>query len=237
MPTAQREMNSALKSVTESAKKASNSRCFNLPHIKELHGELEQLRAERYAANLWQRSGLSSRHRYCEKFTDDEWRDKLEKVEEKLGTGCVLLFCGPHGTGKTQLVAEVIWQTCARLAEESIELPPSQSQQILYTKLTDLFSAIKSANQPASKETELEVTHRFRSHCLLVVDEIHHCVGTSWRRRLFTHIVEDRHDNLLDTILIANEKTNGIRQLISSSILSRVNGCGGLIWFKEKLCR
>ncbi len=88
---------------------------------------------------------------------------------------------------------------------------------------------IKSTYAKDSKESEEDVLLKFRKPDLLVLDEIGKRGETEWENRLLFELLNDRYNDVADTLLISNHKPEEFESSVGPALASRVNETGGII--------
>jgi len=91
-------------------------------------------------------------------FGRTKWREKLEVLQGRIGTGFTIAILGPPGPGKTQM------------AVEAMKLATEQLRSAYFTTAMDFFMEIKSTYGRTDND-ELAVIKRHCRPSLLVLDE------------------------------------------------------------------
>ena len=144
------------------------------------------------------------------------WGETARKIAFRLGTGQTVALLGPRGPGKTQMGVAIIRTACAR------------GMGARYARAMDVFMAVRATYSHPEK-TEREVVDYFCEPRLLVIDEMHERGNTAWERQMLTHIVDKRHADLLDTVLVGNQREDGFIEAVGSSVAERIRERGGII--------
>lgn len=132
----------------------------------------------------------------------------------------LLLLVGDHGPGKTQMAT---WWAAERAkAEKSVGY---------YRKTIDMIGEIKAtwAGGKAG-QSESEVARRYKRCGYLVLDEFQDRGDGDWEAKTLVNILDHRYDAMLVTVLIANIAVGEVKARIASSIVSRAEETGCLIY-------
>lgn len=136
----------------------------------------------------------------------------LLRAEDPRTKGCILIFLGDRGTGKTVMATFLAGMLGTGR----------------YVKVADLFRAVRSTFASDSKISEAEVLRNYETADFLVIDEIQERKKDSeWESVLLTNLVDKRYDRFKPTVLIANLKPEAIDEYLGASIVSRANRTGG----------
>lgn len=165
---------------------------------------------------LIERACLPERHANIFPENSGPWWDAWQKVESRLGTGCIIPIIGTRGSGKTQLAVNAVRHVCGKGANA------------LYTKAMAIFLDIREAMSDRDK-SEKEAIKRFISQKLLVIDAMEVRGETDFENRILDYVIDLRYDAGLDTILISNLKKDDFTKSLGPSIVSRVHESGELI--------
>ena len=144
-----------------------------------------------------------------------EWVAARETIVGKLGSGFTIALIGHRGPGKTQLGQQAIQAACQR------------NLTALYTRAMTFFLAIRATY--GTDASEQSVIHRFSRPGLLVIDELHERGDTLFENRMLNHLVDIRHGDRLDTLLIGNMTEVGFEESMGASITERLRETGGVI--------
>jgi DNA replication protein DnaC len=166
---------------------------------------------------LTKAAGIPRRHSERNEFKNEHWRQKLESLRAKLGSGFLIALIGIRGCGKTQMAVELIRAQIQRLKSAHL------------TTAMDIFLDIKSAYRKGSEIDERQILNRFFEPRLLVIDEIQERAETAWEDRILTHLVDRRYKDERDTILVGNSTREKFEKEMGASIVSRLNETGGII--------
>lgn len=162
-------------------------------------------------------SGVPKRHRLTQPTFDGHWRDTVESVVERLGTGFVIILAGKRGTGKTQAAVEAVKRSCA------------SGRRSLYTTLHALERELKSTFDDRYR-TEEDVIAKHRKPSLLVIDEAGKAGTSDWLQSVFFDLVDARYGAMKDTIIITNATQSQLSSVIGDSILRRARETGGALY-------
>ncbi len=148
------------------------------------------------------------------------WHEQRVKLVRMLGNGFIVALTGIQGTGKTQLGSALIYAAAQKLI-------PCR-----YATAMDFFMAIKRSYDDAAKLTEADIIAKFVKPKLLVVDECDERSQSDWENRLLFHMINQRYNNLVDTVLISRKAESEFLSSFgdsSLSIQSRIQETGGSI--------
>lgn len=177
---------------------------------------LEERKADLRAKSLLDAAGVPCRHGGLSERRGDAWLALRDRLESRAGSGYIALLTGPRGTGKTQLAADLIASRCR------------SGHSARYVKAMDFFLAVKATFDGGS-QTQRDVLRGFGRPELLVIDMVHVRGETSWEDQLLTHLVDERYDAGLDTILVSNLTESEFVKSVGEDIASRANETGGVI--------
>lgn len=170
--------------------------------------------------NLIDAAGIPLRHQRCPSSSDTPWHLKLDEVTKKLGVGGFLIAInGTQGTGKTQFGSALIVEACRK------------GRRSKYACAMDFFIALKGSFDDGSKVTEASVLNTFIKPKLLVLDEMDERSESAWENRLLFHMLNQRYNAMLDTLLISRRPKAEFIASLGASIQSRIQETGGTITF------
>ncbi len=144
-----------------------------------------------------------------------DWRRKLDKLTNQLGTGFLYSILGTYGTGKSQLGTALAWKAC-------------ETTTALFIHAPELFDTIKDVFRGDDGDTVREQLQRFIKPRLLVIDEVNQGL-TEADIRYLHRVICQRYDDMTDTLLISNENKPNFQKLVGDRIISRMVECGGVI--------
>ena len=176
---------------------------------KELESRFDALLAD---------SDMPKRHRLLEApKTAGRWGETKNKIVELLGTGLLCALVGSRGSGKTQLGVEV--------AKEAMR----RGKSARFCSTTKFLMEIKSTYRKDAERTEHQVLRQFSTPGILILDEIGRRGETDWEDRLLFELLNDRYNEIRDTILIGNyENAAKFSEAVGPSLVSRINETGGV---------
>jgi len=93
------------------------------------------------------------------------------------------------------------------------------------------LSRIRASFRSDARETEHGIWWELLRPRLLVLDEFAERQETEWEGRVLNNLICTRHDEALDTILIANQSAADFTTAVGESIGDRMNEAGGIIEF------
>jgi DNA replication protein DnaC len=137
------------------------------------------------------------------------------------GSDGLMFLIGDRGPGKTQIAT---W-----FAAERIRLGAGPGK---YRKALNLWQEIRAAWKDSSDVTEEQVVSKYGRASFLVIDEGQERGDTEsdrqWCDRMFTHLIDQRYDAMLPTLIIANLSPERFEATIPASIRSRATEAGGV---------
>ena len=144
-----------------------------------------------------------------------EWVAARAKIVSRLGCGFTIALVGHRGPGKTQLAQQAIQAAC------------EHGLTALYTRAMTVFLAIRATY--GTDASEQSVIDHFSKPGLLVIDELHERGESLFENRMLNHLVDIRHGNTLDTLLVGNMTELGFEESMCPSITERLRETGGVI--------
>jgi len=182
---------------------------------------LDNLESEKkadHARHLLSASGVPRKHvkmyGKCEK--DGEWAVKKNALLGMSGSGFIALLTGSRGSGKTQMVVDLIVESC------------KSQKSAVYIKAMGFFLEVRETYGSKNK-SERQVIEQFKRPGLLVIDEVHTRGESKWEDNLLTHLIDLRYDDGSDTILISNLSKDSFVKSVGSSIADRARESGGVV--------
>lgn len=148
-----------------------------------------------------------------------KWNANMEAIRGMLGRGVVIALLGKRGTGKTQAGTLAIWENCHR------------QKSARYINAITFYMQVRGTYREKSETTEAQVIASNTSPSLLVIDEVHERGDTPWVDRMLTYLVDQRHQEMKDTILIANQTPAEFSASVGSSVVDRAREGGGVLVF------
>lgn len=164
-------------------------------------------------------AGIPLRHRSVPPESDSEWQRKLGETAERLGSGFLIAITGVQGTGKTQFGAALIVTACR------------SGERARYACAMDFFIALKESFDDGAKASERQVLAAFIKPKLLVLDEMDERSESAWENRLLFHMLNQRYNSMLDTLIISRRPREEFIASLGASIQSRIQETGGIITF------
>lgn len=179
-----------------------------------------QYRQQATNHDLLTRSNLPERHRTMLREIDHDgpWGEQWRSVSEVIGRdgGCLLALVGNRGTGKTQMGACAIDQSCW------------SGRSALYVEAGPMFMQIRDSFKDGG-EGEHKTYSRFIAPKLLVIDQMEERKHSEHEDRMLFSILNRRYADELDTILVSNETASAFLAGLGPSIASRMAQTGEVI--------
>ena len=143
------------------------------------------------------------------------WLEAREQIIGKLGSGFTIALLGNRGPGKTQLAQQAIQAACQR------------GRVALYARAMTIFLALRATY--GSDVSEQSVIDLYGKPDLLVIDELQERGDTPWEDRVLSHLIDIRHGELLDTLLVANLTPGAFKKSLGPTIAERLRERGGIV--------
>ena len=150
------------------------------------------------------------------------WGEKLNKLKPQIGTGTLLVFQGPSGTGKSQMALE--------LALYAITVKELTARFITFLELQ-----LNLKNAFGKDGGEQDIIQRMVRPDLLIIDEFdwvpvrrERVTDDYWQGILY-HIINHRYGDMKDTLLTSNQSAEEFEQSTLAPIKSRIMETGGVI--------
>lgn len=159
------------------------------------------------------------------------WSTIFDRLVSKLGSGFLVALIGHRGTGKTAMAV----QLCRAEIERRPIIHYTRHGVVRYTTAMDVFLSIRATFGTDTPEKEALLAYEKPS--LLVIDEIQERSGTDWENRLLTHLIDKRYGEKRNTLLLGNTTAKGLADSLGSSVMSRMEECGGVIKMEWKSFR
>ena len=194
----------SLEHLAKTARTKPNEAVDEAERVKKM----ETLRAQ---------TNLPTRHKKLERFENEAWIEKCATLKGRLGSGFTMALLGNRGTGKTQMAVELIEHATSRLLSAR------------FCTAMEFFLKIKGSYRDESMTSEEGVIRKFCAPKLLVIDETQERGETPWEDRLLTYLMNERYNDLKDTLLISNQTKEEFTMSIGSSVSTRLNETGAVI--------
>jgi DNA replication protein DnaC len=165
-------------------------------------------------------SGAPSRHLSADRGNLDRsgpWGQAFSKIQPKLGTGFIVALIGLRGTGKTQMAVELA------------DLVIQGGKTAHFTTATKFLMAIKATYRKDSPKSEEDILREHRKFSFLAIDEVGRRADTDWEDRLLFELINDRYNDLKDTLLISNDGPGEFEKKIGPSLTDRIIETGGIV--------
>lgn len=190
--------------------------------------------SERYTSARLDGSHLPYRHRQNatkQKLDDPRqvpWSGSALGLLACVKEGGVGIVCGRRGTGKTQMVTSVAMQ----YDQEIFKMDPyaygrADMPTCLYYTAFSLLVAIRNHFQTKGDERR-SFDRALATAPLLIIDEFGERSGSEWEGAQLCHVVDQRYQSMLPTVIALNCGAEDIQKAVSPSILSRCQE-GGLL--------
>lgn len=178
--------------------------------------EAQRLVRLTWIAMLTRQAGIPPRNAaLTQPVVDGQWGVFLANMRPRIGTGFTVGLLGLRGPGKTQLGVELIQHAIHAL------------QPARYCTATSFSAAVK-ASFKRSGPSESDVLDEFCAPTLLVIDEVGHRGDSDWEQRVFYELIDRRHREMRDTLLISNEELDVFCAALGPSISARMRETGGI---------
>lgn len=187
---------------------------------KRLEDEsLKHKSQQRWAEVRSLRSAMKApeRHFQCAVVSNNEWGRKLEVLKEKIGSGFMVALVGNRGNGKTQMGVRLMFDATEKLKSS------------LFCTAMGFFMEIKATYRKDSRATEASVVRDFCRPELLVIDEIGKRSDSEWENSLIFELLNNRYNEMKDTILIDNRTKADFEKVIGPSLAGRISESGGIV--------
>lgn len=125
-----------------------------------------------------------------------------------------LILIGTNGTGKNHLASATVKKIVS-----------IYNKTALVTKAIKIVRKIKESWKKNNEETETQVIKYYVKPDLLVIDEVGRQVGSETEAMFLSEIIDDRYENLKQTIITGNVTIQELKKLIGERSVER---------FKEK---
>ena len=162
-------------------------------------------------------AGIPKRHDKLIPPSDSLWEVKRRRLVDKLGSGFLYALTGTQGTGKTQMGAALVYAAAYKLRSAK------------YACAMDFFIDLKSTFQEDAESREGAVIARYVKPKLLVLDEMDERSESAWENRLLFHMLNQRYNLCVDTLLITRRSADEFLASVGLSIQSRLQETGSLM--------
>lgn len=203
--------------ITENQKERESTESISVSNrLMEDSGDPQEAVRNSARRELWGRSSVPARHSENIPSQPGPWKDALESMKARIGSGFLCVAIGKRGTGKTQLGVNLIRQGCYQL------------RACLYVKALDIFIDLRETYK-GEGGSERSVIQKYVTPPLLVIDALEERGETPFEDRLLNHIIDKRYDNCADTFLITNQSDIAFAESVGPSIISRIHETGDKI--------
>lgn len=168
--------------------------------------------------------GCPQRNAICKPRADakySEWAKKLTILRSMIesGRGVTVGLIGIRGNGKTQVAAEIMRDHIA--AEKTS----------LYVTAQAFFLELRASFRPGSPVSESKVVEKYRRPLFLTIDECEKRGGSEWENTVLFGLLDMRHGDMSDTLLIANQTVETFASSVGPSVMSRISDGGAIFEF------
>lgn len=201
------------------ARLATGFRVVSIEELGRRHAEEESRKQREHnakVAELISNASIPKRQKCATINPDGEWGSTYQKLAKNLSTGFLSALLGTRGNGKTQIGVELVKANADKLRTSR------------FCCATEFFMDIK-ASYKKEGVTEKDVIKEYLKPHLLVVDEIGQRSDSEWENRLLFYLVNERYEDMKDTLFIGNLEPSQLVAALGPSIASRMNETGGII--------
>lgn len=145
-----------------------------------------------------------------------KWGEKLRYILPLVGTGLIIALVGNRGSGKTQIAANAINESC------------KQGRSAMYVSAVEMFMAMRDCYRDGGPSEE-QTMRRFCDPRMLVVDQMEERKHSDAEDRMLFSIINTRYNRMNDTLLVSNELPAQFLKSVGASVADRINEAGGLI--------
>lgn len=186
----------------------------------------EQRRAMDAKWDAWDASGFGTRHRYLVgQEHGDNWSLVRDEVFNTIIGNGIAAILGPRGVGKTQMAGNV-----------AHDLNFQYGKPCRYFRMSDFAAAARDQARGGGAR-EAAWLNSFAVKPLLVLDELHECLGNNYEDVLLRGTIDRRYMKKRPTILISNHTPAEFAKAVGESVMSRIEECGKVFVCKWKSYR
>lgn len=138
--------------------------------------------------------------------------DRLLTIVSSRVIGNVAVLCGPRGTGKTQMVCELIRDCSA-----------AHNYFCRYDVFQDYLDSLGRNFNADDHDV------RYLAPRLVIIDEIAKAGDSAWAESRLFHLVNTRYNDLKHTVLITAAGPDQLNDILSPSVADRINEGGAVI--------
>lgn len=154
-----------------------------------------------------------------------EWGKAAESLKKRIGTGTLLVLRGKPGTGKSQLAVELMIHGITEKELKARFVTFSEIQ----LKIKEGFSSGRGENG------EGDIIRALIKPDILTIDEFDWCpdakenVTDDYWQRLMYHVINERYNDMKDTLLTSNKPADVFAATTIIQIKSRIAETGGMV--------
>jgi DNA replication protein DnaC len=165
----------------------------------------------------------------------DDWATTYPEASKAVSQGGLVVFLGNRGTGKTQMAAEIAKSGDWKSDKGEWDGNKMVSRKTaIYRRAMDIFLDLRDRSPGHSEKAVLEKL----TYCgLLVIDEFQERGETPFEDRIITNLLDKRYNDERPTILIANLDREGLKNMLSPSVIDRMRQNGRSFLFNGKSYR
>lgn len=166
--------------------------------------------------DAWAESGFSQRHKTCiGSEHGKEWLATRGDVLAKVRDNGIAVLLGPRGVGKTQMACSVAHAICL-----------GDGWSTRYFRFGDYAARLRSDVYHGHVMSETKWLNLYAVVGLLVLDELHECVGSPADDVLLRGTVDRRYMKRRPTLLVSNHTPETFPAAVGDSVMSRIAECG-----------
>lgn len=146
-----------------------------------------------------------------------KYLETCESLRWLLDHPAILAMTGTWGPGKTHMSFMLINEFVA------------QGRTARYVKAIDYIEEVRTAYNGVARRPPGKIIDQFAQPRLLVVDELHERKNTPDENLHLRRLIDKRYQLNRPTLLVSNERPDGLAESMGESVASRINESGGFI--------